>query len=69
MVVDEFLRCSFVSFLKEKSKAIEILKSLFNRIQVEIGHPIVRIRVIKGKSLTIWILTSFVNQKELNMSF
>ena len=69
MVVDEFLRCSFVSFLKEKSKAIENLKSLFNRIQVEIGHPIVRIRVIKGKSLTIWILTSFVNQKELNMSF
>ena len=58
-----------MSFLKEKSKAIEHLKSLFNIIQVEIGHPIVRIRVIRGESLTIWILTSFVNQKELNMSF
>ena len=33
MVVDDFSRY-FVHFLKEKSKAIEHLKFLFNRIQV-----------------------------------
>ena len=31
-------------FIREKSKAIEHLKSLFNRIQVEIGYQIVRIK-------------------------
>ncbi|KAL6327505.1 hypothetical protein AAG906_021581 [Vitis piasezkii] len=30
--------------LWEKSKAIEHLKSLFNKVQVEISHPIIRIR-------------------------
>ena len=48
MVVDDFLRYSFVSFLREKYEAIGHLKSLFNRIQVEIGHPIVRIRSNRG---------------------
>ena len=33
-----------MSFLKEKSETVEQLKSLFNRIQVEISHPIERIR-------------------------
>ena len=44
VVVNDFSRYSFVSFLREKSETIEHLKSLFTRIQVEIGHPIVRIR-------------------------
>ena len=44
VVVDDFSRYSFVSFLRDKSKAIECLKSLFNRIQVDIDHPIIRIR-------------------------
>ena len=39
-----FLRYAFVSFLREKSKTVEHLKSLFNRIQVETGLLIVRIR-------------------------
>ena len=38
-----------MSFLREKSKVIEHLKSLFNRIQVEIGHPIIRIRSDRGR--------------------
>ena len=33
-----------MSFLEEKSKVIEHLKSLFNKIHVKISHPIVRIR-------------------------
>ena len=43
VVVDDFSRYFFVSFLKEKSETIEHLKSLFIRIQGVIG----------GSSLTI----------------
>ena len=35
IVVDDFSRYSFVSFLREKFEAIEHLKCLFNRIQME----------------------------------
>ena len=49
VVVDDFSRYSFVSFLREKFEVIEHLKSLFNRIQVEIGHSIVRIRSDRGR--------------------
>ena len=48
MVVDDFSRYFFVNFLKDKSKTTEHLKSLFNIIQVEIDHPIVRIRNDRG---------------------
>ena len=61
IVVDDFKRYSVVSFLREKLEAIKQLKSLFNRIQVEIGHPIVRIRNNRGESLTMWMLTSFMS--------
>ena len=47
-VVDDFSRY-FVHFLREKSEAIEHLKFLFNKLQVEIGHPIVRIRSDKER--------------------
>ena len=40
---------TFVFFVREKSKTIEHLKSLCTRIQVEVGHPIVRIRSGKGR--------------------
>ena len=49
MVVDDFSRYSFVSFLRKKSEVMKPLKPLFNRIQVEIGHPIVRIRSDRGR--------------------
>ena len=49
MVVDDFSRYSFVNFIREKYEAIEHLKSLFNKIQVEISHQIVRIRSDRGK--------------------
>ena len=49
VVEDDFSRYSFVSILREKSEAIEHLKSLFNRIQVEIGRPSVRIRSDRGR--------------------
>lgn len=43
IVVDDFSKYSFVCFLREKSETIKHLKSLYIRIQVEIGYPIVRI--------------------------
>ena len=49
VIVDDFSRYSFVSFLREKYATIEYLKSLYTRIQLEKGHPIVRIRNIKGR--------------------
>ena len=49
MVVDDFSRYYFVSFLREKLETIEYLKSLFNKIQAKIGHPIIRIRSNRGK--------------------
>ena len=49
VVKDDFSRYSFVSILREKYEAIEHLKSLFNRIQVEIGRPSVRIRSDRGR--------------------
>ena len=68
MIVDDFSRYFYVSFLKEKYEAIEHLMSLFNRILVEISHPIVRIRSDRGGGEERvqqcgWMLTSFVNQK------
>ena len=44
-------RYSFMSFLRKKSEAIKHLKPLFNRIQVEIGHSILRIMSDRGKEL------------------
>lgn len=50
VVVDDFSRYSFVSFLREKSKTIKFLKSLYiTRIQVEEGYQIVGIRSDKGR--------------------
>ena len=49
MVVDDFSRYSFVSFLRDKFEVIEHLKSLFNRIKIEIGHQIVRIMSDRGR--------------------
>ena len=53
VVEDDFSRYSFVSILREKSEAIEHLKSLFNRIQVEIGRPSVRIRSDRVQTTTL----------------
>ena len=42
-----------MSFLREKSEVIEHLKSLFNRIQGDIGHPIVMIRSDRVQTTTL----------------
>ena len=69
VVVNDFSRYSFVSFLREKSKAIEHSKSLFNRIQVEIGHPIVRIRSNRGREFEIVDVDLFCESKGIKHEF
>ena len=48
VVVDDFSRYSFVSFLIEDLETKEHLKSLFDKIQVKIGHTIIKIRSDRG---------------------
>ena len=69
MVVGDFSRYFFVSFLKEKSKAMENLKYLFNRKQVEIGHPIVKIRSDKGREFDNMDVDLFSKSKEIKHEF
>ena len=69
VVVDDFSKYSFVSFLKEKLKTIEHLKSLFNRIQVEIGHPIVRIRSDRMRKFDNVDLDLFCKSKGIKHEF
>ena len=68
VVVDDFSRYSFVCFLWEKYKTIKHLKSLCTRIQVKIGHPIVRIRSDKGREFDNVEIDLLVNQRGLNMN-
>ena len=69
VVVDDFSRYSFFSFLKEKSKTIEHLKSLFNRIQVEIDHPIVKIRSNRGREFENVDVDLFCKSKGIKHEF
>ena len=48
VVVDDFSRYSFVNFLRQNLETIGHLKSSFNIIQVEIGHPIVSNSSLSG---------------------
>ena len=69
VVVGDFSRYFFVSFLKEKSKAIKNLKSLFNRIQVEIGHLLVKIRSDKRREFDNIDVDLFSKSKEIKHEF
>ena len=58
-----------MSFLRETSEAIKHLKSLFNRIHVEIGHPIVTIRSDRGKELNNVDVDLFCESKGIKHEF
>ena len=49
VVVDDFLRYSWVDFLREKSEACDKMERLCKRLHNEKGVPIVRIRSDHGK--------------------
>ena len=63
MVVYDFSRYSFMSFLREKYEAIEQLEILWTRIQVEKGHPILRIRSDRGREFDIVEINHFYDFK------
>ena len=49
VVVDDFLRYSWVEFLREKSEACDKMERLCKKLQNEKGVPIVKIRSDYGK--------------------
>ena len=49
LVVDHFSRYSFVSFLRDQLEIINHLTTLFTRIQIKKGHPIIKIRSDRGR--------------------
>ena len=69
VVVDDFSRYSFVSFLRGKLEAIKHLKSLFNRMQVEISHPIVRTRSDRGSKFDNVDIDLFYELKGIKHEF
>ena len=69
VVVNDFSRYSFVSFLREKYEAIEHLKSLFNRIQIEIGHQIIRIKSENGREFGNMDVDFFCELKGIKQEF
>ena len=58
-----------MSFLRENSEAVENLKSLLNRIQVEMGHLIVRIISDKGGEFDNVDVNLFCESKGIEHEF
>ena len=69
LVVDDFSRYSFVSFFREKSETKEHMKSLFTKRQVEISHPIVRIRSDRGREFDNVDVDFFCESKSIKHDF
>ena len=69
VIVDDFSRYSIMSFLRGKSKTIEHLKSLFARIQDEIGHPIVKIKSDRGRKFDNVDINLFCELKSIKHEF
>ena len=68
VVVDDFSRFSFICFFRENFETIEHLKSLRTRIQVEKGHPIVKIRSDRGREFDSVEIGHFCELEELNIN-
>ena len=68
VVVNDFLRYSFVCFLRVNLETMEHLKTLCTRIQVEICHPIMRIMSDRGREFDNVNVNIFCDSKVLNMN-
>ena len=64
-----FRDTSFWVFFREKSQVIEHLKSLFNKIQMEIGHRIVRIKNNRDKEFDNMNVVLFCKSKGIKHEF
>ena len=69
VIVDDFLRYTWVEFLREKSKACENLKILCKRLQNEKGAPIVKIRSDHGKEFENARFESFYEKNVIKKEF
>ena len=68
VVVNDFLRYSFICFLRVNLETMEHLKTLWTRIQVEIRHPIMRIISDRGREFDNVNVNIFCDSKVLNMN-
>ena len=69
VIVDDFLRYTWVEFLREKSEACEKLKILCKRLQNEKGIPIVKIRSDHGKEFENARFESFCEKNGIKKEF
>ena len=69
VVVDDFLRHSWVEFLREKLEACDKMERLCKRLQNEKGVPIVKIRSDHGKEFENAKLEAFCNKHDIKKEF
>ena len=69
VIVDDFLRYTWVEFLIEKSEASEKLENLCKRLQNEKGVPIVKIRSDHGKEFENAKFESFCEKNGIKKEF
>ena len=69
VVVDDFLRYSWVEFLREKSEACDKMERLCMRLQNEKGVPIVKIRSDHGKEFENTKFEAFCNEHGIKKEF
>ena len=69
VIVDDFLRYTWVEFLREKSKACEKLEILCKKLQNEKGVPIVKIRSDHGKEFKNARFESYCEKNGIKREF
>ena len=69
VVVDDFLRYSWVEFLRENSEACKKMEKLCEKLQNEKGIPIVKIRSDHGKEFERAKFEAFCNEHGIKKEF
>ena len=69
VVVDDFLRYSWVEFLREKSEACNKMERLCKRLQNQKGFPIIKIKSDNGKEFENAKFEAFCNEHGIKKEF
>ena len=69
VVVDDFLRHSWVEFLREKSEEYEKMEKLCKKLQNEKRVPIVKIKSDHGKEFENAKFETFCNEHDIKKEF
>ena len=69
VIVDDFLRYTWVEFLREKSEACKKMEILCKRLQIEKGVPVVKIRSDHGKVFENARFESFCEKNGIKKEF